>query len=71
MRKELISENEKECFNKHYQVCDGNADYYVYFLRKSIYILKDNGYFGLICSNKFTRARYGEKLSEHILNYKL
>ncbi len=71
VRKELISENEKKYFSKHYQVYDGNADYYVYFYEKAFNILKDNGYFGLICSNKFTRARYGEKLREYILNYKL
>ena len=71
VRQELISENEKKYFSNHYRVYEGNADYYVYFYERAFNILKDNGYFGLICSNKFTRARYGKKLRAYILNYKL
>lgn len=71
VRKELISANEKEYFKNHYQVYDGNADYYVYFYEKAFNILKDKGYFGLICSNKFTRAEYGKKLRKYLLNYKI
>lgn len=70
VRKELISKNEKDYFKEHYKVYNGNADYYVYFYERAFQILKDNGYFGLICSNKFTRASYGKNLRKYLLNYR-
>lgn len=69
VRKELISKNEKDYFKQHYEVYDGNADYYVYFYERAFNILKDDGYLGLICSNKFTRAKYGKNLRKFLLNY--
>ncbi len=69
VRKELISKNEKDYFKEHYEVYDGNADYYVYFYERAFSILKDGGYLGLICSNKFTRTKYGTNLRKFLLNY--
>ncbi|MBQ2831805.1 Eco57I restriction-modification methylase domain-containing protein [Methanobrevibacter sp.] len=71
VRQELLSDNEKNYFETHYQVYERSADYYVYFYERAFDILKDNGYFGLICSNKFTKAKYGKKLRKLILDYKL
>ena len=34
-------------------------------------ILKENGIFAFICSNKFAKAKYGEKLRKLILNNQL
>lgn len=73
VRQELLSDNEKNYFETHYEVYERSADYYVYFYERAFDILKDNGYFGLICSNKFTKAKYGKKLRglilKHTLNY--
>ncbi|WP_394346971.1 Eco57I restriction-modification methylase domain-containing protein, partial [uncultured Methanobrevibacter sp.] len=33
-----------------------------YFFEKGLNILKDKGIFAFICSNKFAKADYGEKL---------
>ena len=67
VRQELISSEEKEYFESHYDVYEKSADYYVYFYERAFDILKDEGFFGLICSNKFTKAKYGKKLRELIL----
>lgn len=68
VRQELLSDNEKNYFETHYNVYERSADYYVYFYERAFDILKDNGYFGLICSNKFTKAKYGKKLRGLILD---
>ncbi len=67
VRQELLSENEKNYFETHYRVYERSADYYVYFYERAFDILKEDGYFGLICSNKFTKAKYGKKLRKLIL----
>jgi len=57
--KQALSEIYKECY-------DSIADLYVYFYYKGIEVLKENGYFSMITSNKFLRARYGEKLRDFL-----
>ncbi len=69
VRQELQSKAEKEYYKTHYNVYTGQADYYVYFYEKAFNLLKEDGYFGLICSNKFTRAKYGKKLRKYLLDY--
>lgn len=69
VRSGLIHNNEKKYLKDHYKVSTGNADYYVYFYEKAFNLLNDKGYFGLICSNKFTRAAYGKKLRKYLLKY--
>lgn len=71
VRQELQSQKEKEYYKNHYEVFTGTADYYVYFYEKAFNLLKENGYFGLICSNKFTRAKYGENLRKYLLKYRI
>ena len=62
VRQELIPSSEKEYLSKHYETYTGYADLYVYFFEKGINILKNGGILGFICSNKYTRVKYGEKL---------
>jgi hypothetical protein len=40
------------------------ADLYVYFIERSLDLLRDGGRYGAIVSNKFLRANYGEPLRE-------
>jgi type I restriction-modification system DNA methylase subunit len=66
VRQESIKE-QKEALSKLYKVANGTADLYVYFYELAIKMLKTNGLKGFICSNKFFRAKYGEKLRDYIL----
>ncbi|MEA2050993.1 MAG: N-6 DNA methylase [Campylobacterota bacterium] len=50
-----------------YKTFVGTADLFVYFYELGIKMLKPNGLKGYICSSKFFRAKYGEKLREYIL----
>lgn len=70
VRQELIKE-QKPYYKEHYSTYVGTADLYVFFFEKSLFILKQEGYYGVICSNKFTRSKYGEKLRQFLLNYDL
>lgn len=49
-----------ECFN-------GTADIYIYFFEKGFKLLKENGVLSFITSNKYTRAKYGQKFRKFIL----
>ncbi|NPB04310.1 MAG: hypothetical protein GXO39_07875 [Thermotogae bacterium] len=42
------------------------ADIYVYFHYRGISLLREGGLFSMITSNKFMRAKYGEKLREFL-----
>lgn len=70
VRQERIKEI-KPYLKDHYETYTGVADLYVYFFEKGINILKENGYFGVICSNKYAKAKYGKKLRKFILNNKI
>ncbi|MFA5592709.1 MAG: Eco57I restriction-modification methylase domain-containing protein [Micavibrio sp.] len=52
----------KDNLKKHYECYSGTADLYVYFYEQSIKFLKPGGAFAFITSNKWYRAKYGEKL---------
>ncbi len=47
---------------KKYEVYNPTSDIYTYFYEKSWNILKDGGFSCFISSNKWMRAKYGEKL---------
>ena len=66
VRQEMIKEIKPQLKEK-YKTFVGTADLYVYFYELGIKMLKENGLKGYICSNKFFRAKYGEKLREYIL----
>ena len=70
VRQERIKEI-KPYLKENYATYTGVADLYVYFFEKSINLLKEGGYLGFICSNKYTRANYGKKLREFLLNYNI
>ena len=57
----------KDKLKEKYKVFTGTADLYVYFYELGIKMLKEKGLLGYICSNKFYKAKYGEKLREYIL----
>ena len=42
-----------------------------YFFEKGLNILKEKGIFAFICSNKFAKAKYGEKLRKLLLKNQL
>jgi type I restriction-modification system DNA methylase subunit len=58
-------------FKRHYKVFSGKADIYIYFFEKGIEIMKDGGLFSFICSNKFTKAHYGQIIRKFILENEL
>ena len=66
VRHEMIKELKPQLQEK-YETFVGTADLFVYFYELGIKMLKPNGVKGYICSNKFFRAKYGEKLREYIL----
>jgi len=61
VRQEMLS-HLKEYMNQQYKVYHGIADLYVYFIEQGISLLKPNGIFGAIVSNKWMRANYGMPL---------
>ena len=58
------NQNFKDLLKKHYDCFTGTADLYVYFYERSIKLLKPEGVFAFITSNKWYRANYGEKLRD-------
>lgn len=61
VRQEMLGEF-KEYFREHYEVYQGAADLYAYFIEKGVTLLKENGLFSYIVANKWMRANYGEPL---------
>ena len=68
VRQETLGEKFKEYASSHYKTYAGTADLYVYFFEKAHKLLKSEGFFGMICSNKFMRANYGKPLREFLAN---
>lgn len=56
----------KPYLSKNYECYDGMADLYVYFLEKGLHILKNNGYFGVIVSNKWLKTGYAKNLRKYM-----
>jgi hypothetical protein len=57
----ITQQKEKyECFNS-------TADIYIYFFEKGFRLLSKNGILSFITSNKYTRAKYGQKFREFLL----
>jgi len=61
VRQEELSEI-KPYLEANYETYQGMADLFVYFFEKGLKILKEDGYFGMIVSNKWLRAGYGMNL---------
>lgn len=58
-------------FLKDYEVFNSTSDIYTYFYELGAKLLKKGGLLCFITSNKFTRANYGAKLREFLLNKEL
>lgn len=61
VRQEMLGEF-KDYFQRHYEVYQGTADLYAYFIEKGVSLLKTGGLFSYIVANKWMRANYGESL---------
>lgn len=59
VRQELLGDF-KEYFESRYKTYNGVADLYVYFVEKAVSMLKGEGLFSYIVSNKWMRTNYGE-----------
>ncbi|EIJ65604.1 hypothetical protein BD31_I1566 [Candidatus Nitrosopumilus salaria BD31] len=68
IRQELFKEI-KPYLKNSYQVYHSVADLFVYFIELGIHLLKENGVYSIIVSNKFAKTEYGEKLRNFLLNY--
>jgi len=53
----------------HKDVFTGVADLYVYFYHQGLTVCRPGGRFGMITSNKYLRAGYGEKLREYLKGF--
>ena len=58
----------KEYYLSHYKTFRSTADLYVIFVEKGLGLLKRTGLFGMIVSNKWLRAGYGQPLREFLTN---
>ncbi len=52
----------KDFLRQEYETYATRSDLYVYFIERSLELLRDGGEYGAIVSNKFLRANYGKKL---------
>jgi adenine-specific DNA-methyltransferase len=62
VRMEQVDKSWKPYFKKAYECHGGRVDLYVYFFERALKLLKPDGVLTYICSNKYFRANYGEKL---------
>jgi len=67
IRQEEFSEL-KKYLKDSFQVYNSIADLLTYFIELGYKILKNNGAFRFIVSNKFTRANYGKNIRSFLLN---
>ena len=61
----------KPYLKNNYETYTGVADLYIYFFERGLKLLKEGGMFSFICSNKFTKANYGNNLRNYILKNEL
>ena len=64
IRQEALSEIKP--FLKAYQTYKGSADLYVCFVEQAHELMREQGRFGMITSNKFMRANYGRGLRTYL-----
>jgi hypothetical protein len=61
VRQEELTDS-KTYFQAVYKTFQGTADLYVLFIEKGLSLLRDHGSFGMIVSNKWLRAGYGQSI---------
>jgi hypothetical protein len=59
VRSGILDKMQRNYFSENYVSATGQFDIYVLFVEKGINLLKQNGYFGFIMSNKFFMSHYG------------
>lgn len=62
VRAERLSAEFKTYAAQHYETAAGSADLYVYFMEKSLKLLRPEGVYGVIVANRWLKAGYGDKL---------
>ena len=62
VRQEILGQDFKTYAKNKFQTYAGTADLYVYFFEQSHRVLRKDGFFSMICSNKFMRSNYGNAL---------
>lgn len=68
VRQERIKDIKRALKAQNYEVFSGTSDLYTYFYEKGHDLLKENGILTFISSNKWMRAKYGEKLRKFLKN---
>lgn len=64
--------NNKSYLSRNYKVYNSISDLLTYFIERGMHLLKKEGKLGVIVSDKFTRANYGQQLREYLrYNYTL
>ncbi|MGC8814218.1 Eco57I restriction-modification methylase domain-containing protein, partial [Dictyoglomus sp.] len=66
VRQERIKDQKPILEKQGYEVFTSTADLYVYFYEKGYQLLKEKGVLSYISSNKWMRAKYGEKLRKFL-----
>jgi type I restriction-modification system DNA methylase subunit len=66
VRQEIIKDQKPTLKAVFPTVYTGVADLYVYFYARALQILKSGGMLAFISSNKWFRAKYGEKLRDYV-----
>ena len=66
VRQEELGTVKEEYLKPNYRVYHGVADLYAYFFEASHILIRDEGRFGFISSNKFLRADYGKRLRQFL-----
>jgi type II restriction/modification system DNA methylase subunit YeeA len=66
VRQEKIKPIKPILQKQNYEVFTSTADLYVYFYEKGYHFLKEQGILAYITSNKWMRAKYGEKLRKFL-----
>ncbi|MBX0310223.1 MAG: Eco57I restriction-modification methylase domain-containing protein, partial [Sulfurihydrogenibium sp.] len=66
VRQEKIKPIKPILQKQNYEVFTSTADLYVYFYEKGYHLLKEHGILAYITSNKWMRAKYGEKLRKFL-----
>ncbi|MGD0079818.1 MAG: TaqI-like C-terminal specificity domain-containing protein [Methanoregula sp.] len=66
LRQEALKE-QKKYFETHFEVYQGTADLYAYFIEKGLALARPKGQFSYIVANKWMRANYGKPLRKFLL----
>lgn len=68
VRNENIPEKSKQLYQNNYSTFTHRSDLYVPFYEKALKLLAKNGILSYVCSNRWLKNQYGQKLRELIAN---